>query len=169
MAWEIDDSTGNENPGGNFLTGAGTNWDFLNVTGTLNITATSGNKFNIDVISLLNGTNTGGAADGFLAGTDYTFAIATASSGIQIGGVGLGGYANLGAFNSALAALFDINTTAFMNNPNNDGLWSISTSSGGTNLLLSYNGSATAIPEPSSAALTLIGLGVLALRRRCRR
>jgi len=170
MAWEIDDSTGNENPGGNFLTGAGTNWDFLNVTGTLNITATSGNQFIIDVISLLNGTNTGGAADGFLAGTDYTFAIATASGGIQIGGVGLGGYANLGAFNSALSALFDINTGSFANNPSNDGLWSISTSSGGTNLLLSYNGSATAIPEPSSASMLVLGLAaLLANRRRCRR
>ena len=178
LAWEVDDSTGNEfGNGSGFLTaGRGTNWDFLNVTGTLNVTATSGNKFIIDVISLINGTNYVGSADGFAPGTDYSFAIATASGGIQIGGTGIGGYASESAFNSALLALFDINTTAFMNNQNNDALWSISTASGGTSLVLSYSGSsvlsgggggATAIPEPSSASLLVLGLvAVLAKRRR---
>ncbi len=168
LAWEVDDSTGNETVSGTTLFGQGSNWDFLNVTGTLNITATSGSKFIIDVISLLNGTNTGGAAEGFAPGTDYSFAIATASGGIQIGGTGIGGYASESAFNSALLALFDINTTAFMNNQNSDALWSISTSSGGTSLLLSYSGSATAIPEPNSAALVLVGLGAALLKRRRR-
>ena len=180
LAWEVDDSTGNETVSGTTLFGRGSNWDFLNVTGTLNITATSTNKFIIDVISLLNGTNTGDTADGFAPGTDYSFAIATASGGIQIGGTGIGGYASESAFNSALLALFDINTTAFMNNQNSDALWSISTASGGTTLLLSYSGSqvggggfggggggATAIPEPSSASLVVLGLAaVLAKRRR---
>jgi autotransporter-associated beta strand protein len=172
LAWEVDDSTGNQAPGGTTVFGQGTSWDFLDVTGTLNITATSGSKFIIDVISLLNGTNTGGAADGFAPGTDYSFAIATASGGLQIGGFGLGqgSYTDLAAFNAALSSIFDINTGSFANNLGSDALWSISTSSGGTSLLLSYSGSATAIPEPSSAALALIGLGVLALnRRRCRR
>ena len=168
MAWEVDDSTGNQVPGGTTVFGQGTNWDFLDVTGTLNITATSGSKFIIDVISLLNGTNTGGAADGFAPGTDYSFAIATASGGIQIGGTGLGGYGSLGAFNAALASIFDINTGSFANNPGSDALWSISTSSGGTSLLLSYSGSATAIPEPNSAALVLVGLGAALLKRRRR-
>ena len=182
LAWEVVSSVGNEDINENFLTGKGSNWDFLNVTGTLNITATSGNKFIIDVISLLN-NNTNGAAAGFDLNTSYTFGIATASGGIQIGGVGIAGYANASAFDAALAGLFDINTGSFANNPGSDGLWSISTAAGtGTErtLLLSYagtpgggfgggGGGGVAIPEPSSAALTLIGLGVLALRRRCRR
>jgi len=172
LEWEVDDSTGNEVGTSGFLTnGQGTNWDFLNITGTLNITATSGNKFIIDVISLLNGTNSGGSADGFLAGVDYSFAIVTASSGIQIGGVGIGSYASEGAFNSALLALFDIRTSGFANNPGNDGLWSISTistASGGTSLVLSYSGSATAIPEPSSASMLVLGLAALLAKRRRR-
>jgi autotransporter-associated beta strand protein len=170
LAWEVDDSTGNQAPGGTTVFGQGTSWDFLDVTGTLNITATSGSKFIIDVISLLNGTNTGGAADGFAPGTDYSFAIATASGGLQIGGFGLGqgSYTDLAAFNAALSSIFDINTGSFANNLGSDALWSISTSSGGTSLLLSYSGSATAIPEPNSAALVLVGLGAALLKRRRR-
>ena len=171
LAWEVDDSTGNELYNENFLSGKGANWDFLDVTGTLNVTATSGNKFIIDVISLLNGTNTDGAADGFLPGIDYQFAIATASGGIQIGGLERASYGSEAAFNAALAALFDINTGGFANNAGNDALWSISTFAGtGTerSLLLTYSGGATAIPEPNSAALVLVGLGAALLKRRRR-
>ena len=165
--WEIDDFAGTDT---DFLSGQGTNWDFLNVTGTLNVTASGASKFIIDVISLLANDNTlGGSANSWDSLKGYSFAIATASSGIQIGGSGFGSYGSQSAFDTALADLFEIRTNNFTNASSSANLWSISTSSGGTTLLLNYNGGATAIPEPSSAALTLIGLGVLALRRRCRR
>jgi hypothetical protein len=168
LAWETDDFAGNDS---NFLSGQGTNWDFLNVTGTLNVTAGPSSKFIIDVLSLLaNDNTTGGNADNWDPLKGYSFSIATASGGIQIGGTGLGGYGSQSTFDTALNGLFNIRTTGFSNAPSSAALWNITTSSGGQTLLLNYNGGATAIPEPSSAALALVGLGVLALNRRpCRR
>jgi hypothetical protein len=138
----------------NFLGTAGTNWDFLNITGGLDITATSGNRFIIEVISLLPDNVTDGAIAGFDTAANYSFLIATAAGGIT-------------NFN---VDDFSIVTTRFANatgsGSTGENLWSLSTQ--GNNLYLSYAGG-TAIPEPSSAALTLIGMGVLALRCRCRR
>ena len=68
-AWEIN----------NFLGSAGSAYDFLNVTGNLTINASSGNKFIIDVISLLASNNTAGEASNFNANSNYSFAIATAA------------------------------------------------------------------------------------------
>lgn len=141
LEWELN----------NFLGSAGTNWDFLNVSGLLDITANSGNRFIIEVISLLSDNATHGALPGFNTSANYDFLIATAAGGIT----------NFSVDD------FTIVTSRFANatgsGSSGENLWSLSTQ--GNNLYLSYSG-ATAIPEPSSAALTLIGLGVLALRWR---
>ena len=139
--WEIN----------NFLGSAGSNWDFLNIAGTLSITATTGSKFLIDVVSLL-ADNSRGNAQNFDAFSNYSFDIATAAGGIT-------------GFD---VAAFTLDTSGFANpmwpaGAASGGSWSVSLS--GNNIRLNY---AAAIPEPSSAALVVLGLvAVLAKRRRC--
>ena len=138
--WEID----------NFGGVAGTNWDFLNIAGDLTISASSISPFLIDVASLLVSDDTAGPAAGFNDAMSYTFAIATASGSIS-------GYGS---------DVFNINTTGFENAFT--GTWGTSLSNDGKSLNITYT-AATAIPEPSSAALALIGLiSTLALARRRR-
>jgi len=137
---------------------AGTNWDFLDIGGSLTIDATAGNRFIIDVISLL-ANNTGGNATGFDAFTNYSFAIATAAGGI-------------GAFDSSW---FNVQAGNFTNSMNPAGAtaagsWGVARS--GNSILLNYTAAmanASAIPEPSSASLILLGLAGVALGRRFRR
>ena len=142
--WEINDWTGTQ----------GTNWDFLNITGTLTISAAT-SPFIIDVVSLLAG-NSAGDVPNFAENSIYTFAIATAAGGIS-------------GFESSL---FTINTSGFSGLGNTDaGTWAIARDN--TTINLVYTGAsytppsgATAIPEPGTASLLLIGLaGVLAARR----
>jgi len=136
--WEIDNFTGS----------VGSSWDFLNITGDLTISATSGSQFIIDVISLLSSGDTAGLASNFNDATNYTFAIATAS----------------GTINGYAANAFSINTAAFQNSFT--GNWGTSLSNDGKNLNITYT-AATAIPEPSSLSLMVLGLAtVLAARRR---
>jgi hypothetical protein len=136
--WEID----------TFGPGAevGTNWDFLDISGSLTISASSVDKFWIDIVSLLAADDTAGLASNFSDASDYTFAIATASGGIS-------GYD---------AAAFSINTSGFQNTFT--GTWGTSVT--GNSLNITYT-AATAIPEPSSASMLVLGLAaVLAKRRR---
>jgi autotransporter-associated beta strand protein len=136
--WEID----------NFDGEVGTNWDFLNITGNLDITAGTGlgNQFLIDVVSLLAFGDNSGLASNFTDSMNYSFAIATAS----------------GSINNYDAGKFLINTAGFQNAFN--GTWGTSLSGDGKSLNITYT-AATAIPEPSSGALTLVGLGLVALSR----
>jgi hypothetical protein len=145
--WEIN----------NFLGTEGNNWDFLNATGTLTINATSGSKFLVDIVSLLASNNTAGGASNFDLYSNYSFAIATAAGGIS--------YGDAGAFS---ADRFLLNTAGFANamtdaNTITTGSWVIGQS--GNSLVLNYT-AATAIPEPGSGSLLVIGLGMIAALRR---
>jgi hypothetical protein len=137
--WEID----------NFSGSVGTSWDFLNITGNLDITAGTGtgNQFLIDVVSLLAVGDTSGLASNFTDSMNYSFAIATAS----------------GSINNYDAGKFLINTAGFQNAFT--GTWGTSLGNGGKSLNITYT-AATAIPEPSTGMLFLSALSVLALRRR---
>ena len=145
--------------GSNFLGGAGTNWDYFNVSTTLTINASSGNKFIIDVASLL-ADNSSGNASGFLPQYDYSLAIATAAGGIS-------------GFDSSYFG-FDLSKftnsrdyAPWMSHGNYaPGSFNVSLSGDSKTLYLNY---ARAIPEPNSAALGLGALGALLLRRRRKR
>lgn len=69
--WEINDATGI----------VGTNSDLQNITGTLNIAATSGNRFTIDIDSLTAG-NSPGNVPNFDKYSSYTWTLASAAGGI---------------------------------------------------------------------------------------
>ncbi len=142
--WEINSGTGIAGP-----TIGGAGWDLLNISGSLNITATSGNRFNVDLTSLTLG-NVAGLAANFDSGHDHTFLIAATTGGIT-------GFS---------ADSFDLDLTGFQNDLAG-GSWSIAQS--GNNLSLVFT-AASAIPEPSTYAV-LAGLGALgfALWRRQRR
>jgi hypothetical protein len=132
--WEInslaaDGGTQGGNPG----------WDFTNITGTLDITATLANKFTIDIDSL-----------SLLASWDnsqsYTFVLATASEGI----IGFD------------EDLFLLDTTSFEDEHTLSGQFGIQKN--GNSLELKYE----AVPEPSTWTLLGLGLAALGWRARRR-
>jgi len=139
--WEINNATG--------TAGTDPGWDLLTGTGALTLTATSGNKFNINVTSLTLG-NVAGDATNFSSVSSYEWMIADFSSAIT-------------TFD---ASAFNIDPSAFSNAAT--GAFSIARGdsiSGGDNteLYLVY----TAIPEPSTLALLGMSLTVVvAFRRR---
>jgi autotransporter-associated beta strand protein len=55
--------------------------DLLNITGTLNVQASSGNKFAVKLVSMAN-TNTAGLVPDFNSNASYTWVVATASGSI---------------------------------------------------------------------------------------
>ncbi len=140
--WEINSASG--------TAGADPGWDLLSLTGTLSITATSGDRFTIYVTSLTIGNTPGAVAD-FSKFTSYQWKIAEAANTISTFDVDK----------------FEINTTDFSNDFAG-GSFSIARGDtavlGGsdTDLYLVY----TAIPEPSAAALFGIGLAFAIWRGR---
>ena len=142
--WEINASN---DAGGS--QGGTTGWDWLDITGALDLTNLSAGGFTIDIDSLTSG-NIAGDADGFgsyiqLDGiADYSFTIASADSFVD-------DYFD--------ASLFNLDYSGFSNAPGWD--WGIIRT--GNDLVLQ----AFAVPEPSSSAL--LGLGALALMLRRKR
>jgi autotransporter-associated beta strand protein len=137
--WQITSLTGS----------AGTNWDLLNVTGEMNLSdISSSNKWNLVI-----------TADGFTGWTggyyDYVFAQAASTTGFSA------------AAGTDVTDLFNITSSGITSFPETnvvDSFRVVVGSAGGlTNFTLK------AVPEPSSAALTLLGLvSTLALARRRR-
>jgi fibronectin-binding autotransporter adhesin len=122
---------------------AGTEWDLLSITGTLDLTGASNmNQINFDLITMANATTSGSL------GTWDPDASAIWSGFVTTTG-GITGFA---------ANLFNIDSTDFNNTING----SFSITQNGNNLDLIY----TAVPEPRAAFLG--GLGLLALLRRRR-
>lgn len=142
--FEINDATGT----------AGFNYDLVEITGGLTLNATSGNKFNIDVISLTPGNMAGDAAN-FDKTQSYSWKLAEVS----------------GALSGFDPSAFNIITSGFSNDTTGASplSWFVSETAdgGGHDLYLNF----AAVPEPSMIALGVVGgfafVGA-ALRRRCK-
>ncbi len=132
LRWEMNDVDA----------GAGTGWDTINITGALNLTATSASRFVIDARSLTTGGLSGNVADFNPLGL-YSWTLVTTSGGIT-------------GFN---ANEFSFDLTNFTNA--HPGTFSVSQV--GNNLLVNY---VQITPEPSRALLFMGGLAAILLRRR---
>ncbi len=116
----------------------GTNWDGLQLSGALDVTANSGSPFELTLSSM------GNLVNGFDSNSDYEWTFLTAAGGIQ----------------NFSADKFVINTTGFLDDVNGG---SFGISQNGNSLVLGFN----AVPEPSALMLVgTVCAGVLFRRRR---
>lgn len=140
--WQILDATG----------AAGTGFDTMAITGSLDLTSLTTGGFNINLWSLSStGPDVNGDALNFSTTTNYTWILASTTTGIT----------GFDATNFILNAGTNNGTSGF-SNALDGGAFTISQS--GNSLLLNYT---AAVPEPSVAVLG--GMGLLALLRRRRR
>lgn len=131
--WELNSATGI----------AGTNWDWLEVNGSLTIHSTAENPFTIAVVSLGLDNEPGDVAN-FDPAQTYTWILATASGGIS-------------GFSSDR---FRIDSSAFSNAPDTSRFAVVQQ---GNSISLVYS----AVPEPHEWAVAIAGLLLLlAIRRR---
>ena len=121
--------------------------DFYNITGTLNITATAGGKFVIDIAGLLEDTeDTQGAVTNWNPTGTYSWVIVTASGGIS-------------GFD---ADAFDLQTGKFTSNNSIASGYGFSIGQDGNSVVLTY------APEPATLALLGAGGALLLFQRRRR-
>ncbi len=141
LLWEINNATG--------LAGGPSGWDLISFNDTLNINATTLTPFVIEVTSLQL-DNAQGLATNFDPVSNYQWLIAQTQEEI-----------------AAFDGVFFVNHANFSNASN--GVWSVirgDVIGEGTNeLYLTY----VAVPEPTTGALLLAGLGVLLAHRRSHR
>jgi len=131
-AWAINNPTGSA--------GGSSGWDWMNISGTLNINATPASKFNLNIASLTP-ANATGLLTNFDNTATYVWTIASASGGIT-------------GFN---AAAFNLNTSSFQNSLG-AGSFAISQSGNNVNLIFSSAAQA-AIKGVQSGTLTSSGNG----------
>ena len=130
--WEINNATGAK--------GASSGWDWLNLSGALNITANAGSKFNLKIVSLT-AVNATGQVMNFDNTVTYIWTIASASGGIT-------------GFN---AAGFNLDTSAFQNNVG-AGTFTLSQSGNDLNLIFT-SATLAAVKTVQSGTLTSTGNG----------
>jgi hypothetical protein len=122
-------------------TNASAGWDTIAVTGGVEINATALAPFDL-TIATVSGDGNGEAAN-FDVYSSYSWTLLTATSAIT-------------GFD---ATKFNLDTTNFANRTL-DGTFSVSLDGAGTSLMLNYT--AAAIPEPSTWAMMIIGVVVVA-------
>lgn len=136
FVWEINDADGV----------AGTNWDLLNIAGSLDIENTSANPFDIQFVTL-DGSDALGEASNFDPTQDYVFTLVSTT----------------GEINGFEESKFNLDFSSFKNEF--DGTWSVIAD--GNNLNAQY---LAAVPEPSTIALIgAASLGLFFMRRKQRK
>jgi autotransporter-associated beta strand protein len=149
LRWEIINPIGT----------AGVDWDLLSVTGDLNISALSSGGMNLVLNSLSALPDTVGALAGYNSATPYSWIFARAATI-----TGAGAEAGLD-----VSSLFTIDAANFNSGAGPGQGWKVVTGSVTVGSDTFRTLELQAVPEPSTASMILIGLGVMALGRRFRR